>query len=151
MRYQLRMRGYRPHASSSGTQAVQFTSARISSCAVVPKTKSSKRGQRGAQGPARRSARSSTRASTTSTVSAPTPSTTRPETQPDPLAEGSLSGLLGLIREQVRAEIQAQQAAAAQDGQGSIVANAVESTSQQSIAGHPTVTTTHPGQPITGT
>jgi len=88
-----------------------------------------------------------------STVSAPTPSTTCPKTQPNPLAEGSISGLLGLIRE-VRAErpeIQAQQAAAAQDGQGSLVANAVESTTQQSVAGQPTVTTTHSGQPITST
>ena len=75
MRHQLCMRGCRPHASSSGTQTIQFTSAGISSCAVVmPKTKSSKCGQRGTQGPARHSARSLTRALTRSTVSAPTPS-----------------------------------------------------------------------------
>ena len=148
MRHQLCMRGCRPHASSSGTQTIQFTSAGISSCAVVmPKTKSSKCGQRGTQGPARHSARSLTRALTRSTVSAPTPSKRALSLSPIHWPRGLWSVGPHL---RTRAKIQGQQAAAAQDCQGSLVANAVEITTQQSIAGQPTVTTTHSGQPITG-
>ena len=122
----------------------------------MPRTKSVRRCPRSQQGSVRRSARAATQASTRSAASGPSPRATPSEiprgqstrTQQDSLADEILPGLLDLIRDQVRAEIQAQQAAVSQGGQGSVTAGG--STSQQATIGQPAVTTTHSGQPITG-
>ena len=107
----------------------------------MPKEKSARRGRKTAQGPARRSARLSTRASTRSSTAA-TPNNTAQfqQPQPDSLPSQSLNDLLDLVRQQVRAEMQAQQAEAGQDEStsGSLTQQAATST------GQPTATTPQP-------
>ena len=75
-------------------------------------------GRNTAQGPAHRSARQSTHAFTrSSTVTTPR-STARvqlQQPQPDSVASQSLNDLLELVQQQVRAEMQAQQAEAGHD------------------------------------
>ena len=103
---------------------------------AMPKTKSSRGRPRGQQNSGRRSARPSTRARNGPTAGpGPRGTGTNAQLQPDQLAEGTLTNLLDLIRDQVRAEIQAQQA-----GQ--------EATTTQ--AGPPTVTETTGQQATTG-
>lgn len=122
------MTGTRPHASSSNIIPIQAALCYLT-CSVavfsqtalllaMPRTKS-KRRQRDQQDPVRRSTQSSTRVSSRAAASNFTP---HPEAPSQPLLKPrtgeSLTDLLSLIREQVRAELQSQQAKA---GQGATV------------------------------
>ena len=87
----------------------------------MPKTKP-KRRRGGEQGPLRCSARATTQASSRSmtATSSPRPPRVNTHAHQEHLAADSLSGFLDLVREQVRAEIRAQQASAPQVDEGQV-------------------------------
>ena len=149
------------HRSSYRSSCVSF----LNSLPTMPKPKSARRGRRSGQGPVRRSSRQSTRASTRSSQPESTRASTRssqpestraptrssqPESTPSsssPAQLDSLADLLSLVREQVRAEVQAQQAYTGQTDQHSLSTSAIGNL-QATTNGHPSATST---QPATGT
>ena len=108
----------------------------------MPKTKMSLRRPRGQQNSGRCLTRPSTHASSgTTTVPAPRGTGTNTQPQPDQLAEGTLTNLLDLIRDQVRVEIQAQQAGQAATTPQAGQPTATETAGQQATTGQAAVTT----------
>ena len=118
----------------------------------MPKTKP-KRRQGGEQGPLRRSARATTQASNRSmtATSSPRPPRVNTHAHQEHLAADSLSGFLDLVREQVRAELRAQQASAPQVDEGQVTTPPENSQQATTSTGQSAATAIQPSQETPGT
>ena len=136
---------------SIATSILSLVRAVLLPLPAMPKTKSTRGRQRKQQNPVRRSTRPSTQASSRATAApAPRGTVLSAQPQPDPLVQGTLTNLLDLIRDQVRAEIQAQQtsleATTTPAGQPTVTGT----TGQQATTGQATATTSQADPTATG-